>query len=82
MNSFGEEPKEPIRLDLWHGYDGVLQSIQQGEDGYILVDLSGRIVELPEELESKLRPLMGLPVRVARIDGQYYAAKWTRRPTT
>jgi hypothetical protein len=70
---------EPIRLENWHGRNGILQSIQWDEDGYIMADLSGSIVELPAELEGKLRPLMGLPARVAIIDGVYYAAKWTRR---
>ena len=70
------------RLEVWHTFNGLLQGIQQGEDSHVLVNLSGRIIELPVEQEGKLRPLMGLPARVARLDDGYIVGPWTRRART
>jgi len=81
LNPFSEtgEANKIIRLKEGIGYDGVLQSIEPGEDGYILANISSFIVELPEEFEGKLKPLLGQPVRVAFLLGRYHAAKMTRR---
>ena len=82
MNLNSAEPNEIIRLREGKGYDGVLNSIEPGEDGYILADIEGFKVELPEELEGKLRPLMGQEVQVAFLFGKYHVAKLTGRPQT
>jgi hypothetical protein len=78
MNLNSAEP-EIIRLREGKGYDGVLNNIEPGEEGYILAGIEGFIVELPAECEDKLRPLMGQPTRVAFLLGWYHAAKYTRR---
>jgi hypothetical protein len=82
MNLNSAEPNEIIRLREGIGYDGVLRSIEPGEDGYILAEIEDFIVELPEELEGKLRPLLGQPVRVAFLCGKYLACKMIRRSQT
>jgi hypothetical protein len=43
-----------------------------------LANFPGFIVELPVELDGKLRPFMGQAVRIAFIDGQYRVALWRR----
>ncbi len=65
-----------IRLQDHRGRKGILQSIEHLEDGYIVANLSGFRVELSAELEEKLQALIGQPVRVARIFGKHYAARW------
>jgi hypothetical protein len=67
---------EPIRLRDYGGVRGILQNITPFEDNLILADLSGILVELPAELESKLQSLMGQRTRVAIILGKYHVARW------
>ncbi len=82
MNLNSAEPNEIIRLREGIGYDGVLNSVEPSEDGWILANISSFIVELPAECEDKLRPLMGQPTRVALLFGKYHVAKMTRRSQT
>lgn len=67
---------EPIRLHDYQDRTGILQSIIPGEDGYILADLSGALVELPVSIEKALRAHMGKRVRVGRFYGKYLVAAW------
>lgn len=79
----GDKPdiinEEPIKLQEGIGYDGVLQSLEDGPIGLIIVNISGHIIELPRILKSRLEPLLGQPVRVAFLCGKYHACKMTRR---
>lgn len=70
-----------LRLADFSGCDGILQSIQPSDDGWILAALSGILVELPSSLEAELRALMGQPTRAAQHFGAYRVARWTGRAT-
>ena len=72
--------KEPICLRECQRIDGILQSLTPLDENFVLVNISGFMVELPRKLETKLKPLMGQPMRVAVYFGKYHAAKLTRRP--
>jgi hypothetical protein len=72
-------PNDILRLTDFSGRDGILQSIRPADDGWLLVDLSGVLVELPESLGEELRALMGQPTRAAHYFGAYRVARWTGR---
>jgi len=74
-----EDADDIIRLADFRQVDGILQSIKTIEDGWILADLSGELVELPALLEGELRALMGKPTRTVRFFGNYHVASWTRK---
>jgi hypothetical protein len=59
-----------------HGYRGILESVTLLGDGFVRAVLSGQPIDLPEQVESKLRPWLGKPTEVANLLGEYYVFQW------
>jgi len=73
------QSNEIIRLLDFGGRDGILRGIHPLDDGWLLADLDGILVELPASLEEELRPLMGKPIRANRLLGKYRVTGWAQK---
>lgn len=67
---------EAKRLEPDHGYRGILESVTMLGDGLLRAVLSGQPIDLPDEMEPKLKPWLGKPTEVALFVGEYYVFQW------
>lgn len=73
---------EPKQLEPDHGYRGILESVTLLDDGFVRAVLSGQPIDMPEEMEPKLKPWLGKPTEVANFCGEHYVFQWMRGQTT
>ena len=78
-NILPQSDDDIVRLADFSGRDGILQSIVPADEGWLLANLSGVLVELPASLEGELRALVGKPTRAAHYFGEYRVARWSGR---
>lgn len=75
-SSVSDSSSEPVRLDEWEGWHGLLSAISPPDsDGYALACIGGTQIEIPagcaQELEE--RELVGQRIWLANIKGKMRA---------